>query len=64
MELANRVVQKAEARESAVKPARQIAAFPQTCLRGDRLSATKQFYLLFEQAMANEFQHALQALAK
>ena len=64
MGLVNRVVPKGKARESAVKLARQIAAFPQTCLRGDRLSAIEQFDLTFKQAMANEFQHGLQSLAK
>jgi len=64
MGLVNRVVPKGKARESAVKLAHQIAAFPQTCLRGDRMSAIEQFDLSFEQAMANEFKHGLQSLAK
>lgn len=41
-----------------------VAAFPQTCLRGDRMSAIEQFDLPFEQAMANEFKHGLRSLEK
>ncbi len=62
--LVNRVVPKNKAREAAVKLAHQIAAFPQTCLRGDRMSAIEQFDLSFEQAMANEFKHGLRSLEK
>jgi len=62
--LVNRVVPKGKARESAVKLAHQIAAFPQTCLRGDRMSAIEQFDLPFVKAMANEFKHGLQSLEK
>jgi enoyl-CoA hydratase len=64
MGLVNRVVPKGKARESAIELAHQIAAFPQTCLRGDRLSAIEQFDLSFEQAMANEFKHGLRSLKK
>jgi len=62
--LVNRVVPKDKAWETAVKLAHQIAAFPQTCLRGDRMSAIEQFDLSFEQAMANEFNHGLRSLEK
>lgn len=62
MGLINRVVPKGKARESAVKLAHQIAAFPQTCLRGDRMSAIEQVDLPFEQALANEFKHGLRSL--
>ena len=62
MGLVNRVVPKGKARESAVKLAHQIAAFPQTCLRGDRMSAIEQVDLPFEQALANEFKHGLRSL--
>ncbi len=64
MGLINRVVPKGEARSAAVKLAHQIAAFPQICLRGDRMSAIEQFDLSFEQAMANEFNHGLRSLKK
>jgi enoyl-CoA hydratase len=62
--LVNRVAPKGKAREAAVKLAHQIAAFPQTCLRGDRKSAIEQFDLSFEQAIANEFKHGLRSLEK
>ena len=64
MGMVNRVVPKGTARESAIKLARQIAAFPQTCLQGDRMSAIEQFDLPFDRAMANEFNHGLQSLKK
>jgi len=60
--LVNRVAPPGQARQAANELARQIAAFPQTCLRNDRLSAIEQFDLTFEQAMANEFQHGLKAI--
>ena len=60
--LANRVVPKGTARQAAESLAREIAAFPQVCLRGDRLSAYEQFDLSFEEALANEFNHGLNAL--
>ena len=64
MGLVNRVVPKGKARQSAVKLAHQMAAFPQICLRGDRMSAIEQFDLPFEKAMANEFSHGLRSLEK
>ena len=64
MGLVNRVVPKGKARETAIELAHQIAAFPQICLRGDRMSAIEQFDLPFEKAMANEFSHGLRSLEK
>jgi enoyl-CoA hydratase len=60
--LVNRVVPNGTAREAAEKLARELAEFPQTCLRGDRRSAYEQFDLSLEDAMANEFRHGLNAL--
>ncbi len=60
--LVNRVVAKGTSREAAEKLARELAAFPQTCLRGDRRSAYEQFDLTFDEAMVNEFRHGLNAL--
>ena len=60
--LANRIVPKGTARQAAESLALEIAAFPQVCLRGDRLSAYEQFDLSFEEALANEFNHGLNAL--
>lgn len=64
MGLVNRVVPIGKSKEAAVKLAHQIAAFPQTCLRGDRMSAIEQFDLPFEQAMAKEFEYGRQSLEK
>lgn len=60
--LVHRVVPKGRARQAAEELAREIAAFPQVCLRGDRLSAYEQFDLGFEDAMAREFKRGLKAL--
>lgn len=62
MGLVNRVVAKGTARRAAEQLARELASFPQTCLRGDRRSAYEQFDLSFDKAMANEFRHGLRAL--
>jgi enoyl-CoA hydratase len=56
------VVPKGTARQAAQELARQLAAFPQICLRNDRLSVYEQFDLSFEEALANEFQHGLKAI--
>jgi len=42
--------------------AREIAAFPQTCLRHDRLSLIEQWSLDEESAMRNELAHGLRSL--
>jgi enoyl-CoA hydratase len=64
MGLVNRVVPKGTAKHAAQELARQIAAFPQTCMREDRMSAHEQFDLSFEEALANEFRHGLAAIEK
>src|SRR5256714_12071389 len=53
--LANRVVPAGEALSAARALAAQIAAFPQACMRHDRLSVKAQSGLPFEAAMASEF---------
>ena len=60
--LVHRVVPKGAARWAAEELAREIAEFPQVCMRGDRMSAYQQFDLSFEEAMANEFDHGVAAL--
>ena len=60
--LVHRVVPKGGARIAAEELAREIAEFPQVCMRGDRMSAYEQFDLSFEKAIANEFNHGLAAL--
>jgi enoyl-CoA hydratase/carnithine racemase len=62
MGLVNRVVPKGRSRQAAQELARQIAAFPQICMRNDRLSAYEQFDLSFDEAVANEFRHGLNAI--
>jgi enoyl-CoA hydratase len=61
--LANRIVPKGQARAEAEKLAHQLAAFPQVCLRGDRMSVYEQQGLSFAEAMANEFRHGQNSLA-
>src|SRR5205814_6246158 len=54
--LANRVVEEGEALRSALELARQIAAFPQQCMRNDRLSARRQHGApTLRDALAQEF---------
>ncbi len=60
--LANRVVPKGTARAAAEELARELAALPQLCLRGDRRSAIEQADLSFDEAMRNELRIGLRAL--
>ena len=62
MGLANRVVPTGSARVEAETLAAQIAAFPQACLRQDRLSLLEQDGVSEEVAMANELRHGLISL--
>jgi len=62
MGLANRVVDVDKSREEAEKLVREIATFPQTCLREDRLSVYEQFGLNLKDALTNEFEHGLKTL--
>lgn len=52
--LANRLVPPGEAKAAAVALAREIARFPQICLRNDRRSAIEQWDLSLEDALLNE----------
>ena len=60
--LANRVVKKGESRNEAELLAKQIALFPESCMRNDRLSVYEQFGLNIKDAMVNEFEHGLKTL--
>ncbi|MEV4172687.1 crotonase/enoyl-CoA hydratase family protein [Nonomuraea sp. NPDC049709] len=62
MGLANRLVPTGTARQRAEELAREIARFPQACLRGDRLSVLEQDGLGEEEAMRNELRHGLVSL--
>jgi len=62
MGLANRVVPSGGARAAAEALAAEIAAFPQACMRHDRLSAYEQGDLDLPEAMVNELRHGLESL--
>jgi enoyl-CoA hydratase len=63
MGLANRLVPRGETRARAIELAKDIAAFPQTCMRADRLSALRQWDLGEEDAIANEMRGGLEVIA-
>jgi enoyl-CoA hydratase len=63
MGLANRLVPKGEARAHAIALAKEIARFPQACLRADRLSALRQWDLSEEEAIAGEMRGGLDVIA-
>jgi enoyl-CoA hydratase len=54
MGLANRLVEPGEALKEAVELARQLARFPQRCMRSDRLSSYRQWDLPLGEALAEE----------
>ncbi|WP_377268562.1 crotonase/enoyl-CoA hydratase family protein [Peterkaempfera sp. SMS 1(5)a] len=64
MGLANRLVPTGEARPAAERLAREIAAFPQLCLRHDRLSAREQHGLSEQDALAAEYRHGMVPLTE
>lgn len=64
MGLVNRVVPVGRSREAAEALASEIAAFPQTCLRQDRLSVLDQESLSEPEALAGELDHGLVSLAE
>lgn len=61
--LVNRVVEQGHALNAALALAQQLSAFPQQCLRHDRLSAYQQWGMTETQALANEFEHGWQTLS-
>ncbi|MEU1387634.1 MULTISPECIES: crotonase/enoyl-CoA hydratase family protein [unclassified Nonomuraea] len=62
MGLVNRLVPTGTARRHAEELAARIAAFPQACLRGDRMSLLEQHGLPEAEAMRNELRHGLVSL--
>ena len=62
MGLANRVVEDGQALAAAIDLARQIAAFPQLCMRNDRRSALEQWSLDWDAATAREVQLGYETL--
>jgi enoyl-CoA hydratase len=61
--LANRVAPAGQALAVALALAREVAAFPQTCLRSDRASALAQWGLEERAAMAQEFAKGMATIA-
>ena len=64
MGLVNRVVPDGESLGAAQELAHELAGFPQTCLRQDRLSLLEQWGHDEETAMAGELEHGLRSLAE
>ena len=62
--LANRVVPEGSSRGEAEELARQLAAFPQPCMREDRLSLLESLALNEADALASEFRHGVRSLAE
>jgi enoyl-CoA hydratase len=62
--LVNRVVPDGSSRPAAEELARELAQFPQTCMREDRLSVLEQHGLTEEQAMSGELEHGIRSLAE
>jgi enoyl-CoA hydratase len=60
--LANRVVPRGGSRKAAEALARELAAFPQDCLRRDRRSVYEQDGKSLEEALAFEFDNGVPAL--
>ena len=61
--LVNRVVADGESRAAAEGLAHELARFPQTCMREDRLSVLEQDGLDESEAIANELRHGIRSLA-
>ena len=62
MGLANRLTEPGRALGEALELARQLARFPQHCLRSDRLSSYEQWDLPFDEAMRVELRRGLEVI--
>jgi enoyl-CoA hydratase len=62
MGLANRVVEPGAALSTAIALAKQLAAFPQRCLRSDRLSSYRQWDLSQPDALLEETRMGLEVI--
>lgn len=62
--MVHRVVAPGGALEEAITWAEELAQFPQTCMRHDRLSAYEQFGQPLDEAIKNEFRHGQHALTE
>jgi len=62
MGLANRLCEPGRALDEALELARQLAAFPQRCLRSDRLSSYEQWDLDLDAALRHETRRGLSVI--
>jgi enoyl-CoA hydratase len=62
--LANRLCANGEALNEAKKLAKEISAFPELCMRNDRISAYQQWDMAFSEAMQNETRLGLKVIQK
>ena len=62
MGLANRIVPHGSALDATLALAKDLARFPQNCLRSDRLSSYEQWSLSFEEALRNEARRGLEVI--
>ncbi len=60
--LANRLAPKGEALDVALELAAQLSAFPQLCMRNDRLSALAQWSLDWDEATRTEMEFGMESL--
>lgn len=59
MGLVNRLTEPGEALRTAIELGEQLAAFPQTCMRQDRLSSYDQWSLDLDAALTAEYHHGM-----
>ncbi len=62
MGLANRIVEPGTAVSEAIELAKQIARFPERCMRGDRMSSYQQWSMPLNEALLNETKIGLQVI--
>jgi enoyl-CoA hydratase len=62
MGLVNRMVEPGEALDAAIALAREVAAFPERCMRSDRLSALTQWSVDLEPALVEETRLGLEVI--
>jgi enoyl-CoA hydratase len=63
MGLANRLAEPGRALEAAIELAGVLSAFPQRCMRSDRMSAYEQWSLDWDEATRNEFRRGRDVVA-
>ena len=62
MGLANRIVPRGTARSAAIALAKDLARFPQRCLRADRLSSYEQWSLSLDEALVMETRRGMDVI--